>query len=328
VGFAMREVDLFVWTYIHVATDLLLPVFMIALAWAGIWIATDRQVIRWIDYMRRIAAAYAGGHYTIRPAALADAPSEFRLLGDTLSGMAAAIQDRDKRLRDAVAQKTLLIKETHHRIKNNLQIVMSLLNLQAGQLRDPAAQDALKQAQVRVNALALVHNILHEIEDQSSVDLKRLLSDLVEQLYGGLGGEGHGLRVETDIVSRQASSDLAVPLTLFTVEALTNVFKHAYSPTHRGGLVRVSLQPTGNGKLKLIITDDGIGLDATMQKGIGSRLINAFAQQIGGVATLHPLQGGGTAAELVFPDPEASKITKEEEKQSGLARGAIRASLP
>lgn len=323
-GFAMREADLFVWTYIHVAWDLLLPVFMIALAWAGIWIATDRQVIRWIDYMRRIAAAYAHGHYAIRPA-LEDAPSEFHLLGNTLSSMADAIRDRDKRLRDAVAQKTLLIKETHHRIKNNLQIVMSLLNLQAGQLRDPAAQDALRQAQARVNALALVHRILHEIEDQSSVDMKRLLNDLVEQLHGGLGGGRRDLRIETDIAERRASSDVAVPITLFTAEALTNVFKHAYPPSHRGGLIRVSLQPIGNKKLRLTVADDGVGLDPAMQKGIGSRLINAFAQQIGGTAELLPRQGGGTAVELVFPDPDATENGNEEEV-STIAPNTARAS--
>lgn len=328
VGFAMPETDLFEGTYIHVAADLLLPVFMIALAWAGIWIATDRQVIRWIDYLRRFASAYARGHYAIRPA-LENAPSEFHLLGDTLSAMAAAIQDRDKRLRDAVTQKTLLIKETHHRIKNNLQIVMSLLNLQAGQLRDPAAQDALKQTQDRVNALALVHRILHELEDQSSVDLKRLLNDLVEQLHGGFGGDGRDLRVETDIVSRQATSDVAVPLTLFTVEALTNVFKHAYPPAHSGGLVRVSLQPTGDGQLTLMIVDDGVGLDTTMQGGIGSRLINAFAQQLDGTATSRSLHSGGTIVELVFSDPEAIRITAGEENQKNeLARSAVRASTP
>lgn len=321
VGIAMREADLFAWTYVHVATDLLLPVFMLGLASLAIWVATERQVIRWIVYMRRIASAYARGHYAIRPVALEDAPKEFRALGETFSSMAEAIQDRDKNLRDAVEQKTILIKETHHRIKNNLQIVMSLLSLQSGRLRDPAAQDALKQAQARVNALALVHHILHELEDQSTVDIKRLLTDLVEQLHGGLGGDRRDLNLKLDIVARYTSSDIAVPLTLFAVEALTNVFKHAYPPAHRGGTIEVTLQPTANGQLRLAISDDGEGVDvAAMQAGIGSRLINAFAQQIGGTASITPNARNGTTVELRFPDPEASKtVTFGKPQRSGSA---------
>ncbi len=95
------------------------------------------------------------------------APTEFRLLGEGMSEMAAAIQERDRNLREAIAQKTMLVREVHHRVKNNLQIVMSLLSLQAGRVRDPAATEALRQARARINALALVHRILYEIEDQN-----------------------------------------------------------------------------------------------------------------------------------------------------------------
>jgi len=307
IAFAMRDMDLFSWTYIRVATDLLLPILMLSLASMAIWIATDRQVTRWMVYLRRMAMAYGRGHYSIRPAALEDAPSEFRELGETFSSMAAAVQDRDRRLRDAVAQKTMLIKETHHRVKNNLQIVMSLLSLQASELRDPAARDALKQAQIRVNALALVHRILHEVEDQSSVDLKRLLHDLAEQIHEGFGGDRRDLRLEFDVAAREASSDLAVPLTLFAVEALTNVFKHAYPPGRPGGVIRISLFPTGEDELNLTIADEGVGLaEGETTRGVGSRLTQAFANQIGGTVSLSRRHGGGTIVSLIFPDPQAT----------------------
>jgi two-component sensor histidine kinase len=312
VGFAMRNRDLFSGTYLRIATDLLLPVLMLGLASAAIWIATDRQITRWIEYLRRIATAYARGHYAIRPIALENAPSEFRTLGETFSAMASAVQDRDRRLRDALEQKSLLIKETHHRVKNNLQIVMSLLSLQAAKLHDPAAQNALRQTQLRVNALALVHRLLLEIEDLGVIDLKRLLEDLTRQIHEGFGAEKRDLRLQLDIVPRHVPSDLAVPLTLFMVEALTNAFKHGYPPGSRGGTIRVSLLPVREGKLQLSIEDDGRGMPQDSGgNGIGSRLIQAFAQQIGGSVAVHPRQGGGTAVELLFPDPLFESHTAE-----------------
>ena len=312
-AYAMPDTDLFTGTYLHVATDLLLPVLMLGAASVAIWIATDRLVTRWIVYLRRIATAYGRGHYAIRP----DAPSESRLLGETFSNMAAAVQDRDRELREALEQKSLLIKETHHRVKNNLQIVMSLLSLQSGQLKDPASQSALKQTRARVNALALVHRILHEIEDLDAVDVKALLQDLARQIQEGFGAERRDLRLELEVASRRVPSDLAVPLTLFTVEALTNAFKHAYPPGARGGVIRVSLLPVEDGKLRLAIEDDGKGVDQQdPAPGIGSRLIQAFAQQIGGTPSIASRAGGGTIVSLTFADPlfEPRAEAKKEER--------------
>ena len=304
-AYAMRDSDLFTGTYLHVATDLLLPVLMLGMASLAIWIATDRLVTRWIVYLRRIATAYGRGHYAIRPAALAEAPSEFRLLGETFSNMAAAVQDRDRELREALEQKSLLIKETHHRVKNNLQIVMSLLSLQSGQSKDPVSQSALRQAQARVNALALVHRILHEIEDLDAVDVKSLLQDLSRQIQEGFGADRRDLKLELEIASRRVPSELAVPLTLFTVEALTNAFKHAYPAGTRGGVIRVSLLPVEDGKLRLTIEDDGLGIEhqEASAQGIGSRLIQAFAQQVSGTTDVTKREGGGTVVSLTFADP-------------------------
>jgi len=100
VAFAMGQSRLFGPTYLHVGLDFALPILMIGFAWFAIWLATDRQVTQWISYLRRIAAAYRSGHYAIRPD-LAEAPVEFKLLGDALSEMAEGIQDRDRRLREA-----------------------------------------------------------------------------------------------------------------------------------------------------------------------------------------------------------------------------------
>jgi two-component sensor histidine kinase len=312
VGFAMRRASLFGPTYVHVTTDFILPFLMIALTWLAIWVVTDRQLARWIVYLRRISAAYRRGHYTVRPN-LEGAPKEFRQLGAALAQMASSIEDRDRRLRDALAQKSLLIREIHHRVKNNLQIVMSLLSLQANQLRDPAAKAALKESRARINALALVHRILHELEDQSLVDLKRLLEDLAAQTGEGFGGDRRDLAIETDIVSRHVSSALAVPVALFTVEALTNVFKHAFPPAKRsGGIIRVTLRPAPEGRLRLAIEDNGVGFSADESDTVGTRLIHTFGQQVCGTALIHSQPGKGTVVELWFPDPDLPDSTGED----------------
>ncbi len=305
LAFAMPNAVLFQNTYVHVATDLLLPALMLGLASVAIWIATDRLVLRWIVYLRRMAVAYSRGHYAIRPSILKEAPSEFRTLGEALTTMAAAVDERDRSLREAVAQKSNLIREIHHRVKNNLQIVMSLLSLQAGQLKDAAAREALRETQVRVNALALVHRILHELENVHLVDIRQLLTDLVRQVHEGFGAARRDVALELEIVPRQMTSDLAVPLTLFTVEALTNAFKHAYPEEIGRGTIRISLKAAGEGKLRLAIEDNGVGMNTrTTGTSVGSRLMKAFSAQVGGTSSMEPRPGGGISVTLVFPDPE------------------------
>ncbi|HUE64684.1 MAG TPA: sensor histidine kinase [Rhizomicrobium sp.] len=301
VAFAEGENRLFGPTYLHVGLDFALPILMIGFAWFAIWLATDRQVTQWINYLRRIAAAYRSGHYAIRPD-LMEAPAEFKLLGDAMSEMAEGIQDRDRRLREAVEVKTTLIREIHHRVKNNLQIVMSLLSIQANQVKDLGARDALVQAQTRINALALVHRILNELEDQSTLDIRQLLEELCHQISGGMSNDK--IRVEVDVASRVVAGSVAVALALFTVEALTNIFKHAF-PEDKEGVIRVSMEPVPGGKLKLAIADNGTGfaMDET-GKSVGSRLIRTFGLQLGGVSSVHSEPGQGTVVDLVFPDPD------------------------
>ena len=300
----MRESRLFGQTYLHVGIDFLLPILMIRFAWFAIWLATDRQVTQWINYLRRIAVAYRSGHYAIRPD-LADAPAEFKLLGDAMSEMAEGIQDRDRRLRESVNMKTTLIKEIHHRVKNNLQIVMSLLSIQANQVKDPGAREALMQAQTRINALALVHRILNELEDQSTLDSEQLLEELSPPDRRRHGRHRACAGSRWMCRSMVVSSSVAVALALFTVEALTNIFKHAFpargarrDPGRAGARWR-------SGKLRLAIADDGIGfaMDET-GKSVGCRLIRTFGAQLGGVSSVHSEPGEGTVVDLVFPDPD------------------------
>jgi len=308
VGFAQPDTKLFGETYRRAAIDFFLPLVMILLTSVAIWIVTDRQLTRWIIYLKRVAAAYRSGHYAFRPS-LEDAPSELKLLGDALAEMAAAVSDRDRSLRDAVAQKTLLIKEIHHRVKNNLQVVMSLLSLQANRLKDYAAQEALRDTRARINALALVHRILYEIDDENTVDVQKLLEQLAEQTSEGFSGE-RDIAVTTDVISRSVPSDMAIILSLFAVEAITNAFKHGF-PDSRAGEIRLIFAEAGDGMLRLAVSDNGIGFNETdMRASLGSRLIRTFGQQIGGKAEIRSVVGKGTTIEIIFPDPEGPTVAR------------------
>ena len=303
IGYAMKESALFSATYLSVATDFLTPVLMIMLAWTAIWFATEQQVTRWILYLRRISAAYRGGHYSIRPS-LAGAPSEFTALGQGFSDMANSIQDRDQRLRDAVEQKSVLIREIHHRVKNNLQVVMSLLSLQVGRVQDPSARQALMQAQARINALVVVHRILHEIEFQPTVDLKRIISELGHQIAEGMSSNNSKLVYNEDLISVTVSGDFAIPLALFVTEVLTNTFKHAF-PLGGAGTISLSLTSSGD-QLCLVIADDGEGYDDSGESsGLGRRLIQSLALQIQGRVETITAPGKGTRTELTFKNPNA-----------------------
>lgn len=300
VGFAMRESRLLGPTYFSVAMDFLFPILMIVLAWGGIWFATERQVTQWIDYLRRVASAYRGGHYRVRPS-LEDAPAEFKLLGSAMKDMADGIEDRDRSLRKAVTQKTLQIRETHHRVKNNLQVVMSLLSLQAAQSKEPAVRDALAQAQARINALALVHRNLNEVEDQTSVDLQRLLDELVRQVADSMGIDRSRISVTVNVLSINVPGEIAVPLALFTVEALVNIFKHAFPPERPAGAVAVLLEHDAERGLRLAIEDNGIGFSTDdMKPGIGDRLLKVFGRQVHGTVSISSQIGRGTRVELAF----------------------------
>jgi two-component sensor histidine kinase len=302
LAYAMDADSLFGQTYLHVGLDFFMPIVSIALAWLAIWWFTDRQVTQWIFYLRRFAAAYRAGHYTLRPD-LSGAPSEFQLLGSAFTEMADGIEVRDRRLHESVDMKTTLIKEIHHRVKNNLQIVMSLLSIQANQVKDATAKEALVQAQTRINALALVHRILNELEDQSILDIKDLLEELCRQISEGMGAEQ--VRVEVDVPSRVVTGSMAVAVALFTVEALTNIFKHAF-PSGRQGVIRVTLAALDDGRLRLAIADNGVGyVDGEAAKSVGSRLIKTFGLQLGGVSQVRSVAGEGTVVELIFPDPDA-----------------------
>jgi signal transduction histidine kinase len=150
------------WAWLNPMLRLLAPLLAFVLALAAVLYATEQAVIRWIVYLRRVAAIYARGRFTVRPLQAERAPPEIRELAATLDDMAAGIVARDASLRDSLGEKDALMREIHHRVKNNLQIISSLLNMQQRALTDPAARTALNDTRQRITALAQIYRALYQ----------------------------------------------------------------------------------------------------------------------------------------------------------------------
>ena len=307
IAFAMPDDRLYASTAWHVGADLVMPVAAILLASLAIWLVAHRWVIRPIDGLHALADDYAAGRYEARAPALDAAPAELAALGESLHAMAGQALDRDRRLQETLAQKALLVREVHHRVKNNLQIVVSLLSLQAGRLTDPEARAPLEQARTRISALALVHRLLLDMEEQSAVDMRHLMGELAQSLRQALGARARGIDLSVDIDDIRLPTDTAIPLTLFTVEAVTNAFRHAFSG-RSGGHVAVTLKAAG-GTAMLSIADDGSGFDpARTAQGTGLRLLRAFSQQLAGTLSLESAAGQPTTVAVSFPVPDAPTV--------------------
>lgn len=228
LAFAERETALFAWSYVDVAATIALPLVMAAFAFVAIWYAANRFVLRWISYLERVARAYGKGHFALRPAdAAAAAPPEIRLLANAMGEMAENIRERDARLRSALDQRTMMLREIHHRVKNNLQIVGSLLQIEARQIEEPSARAALSLTLTRINAIALAHRVLEEVGAQTVVNLRRLLNDLSHMLQDAFGPHADGEAMSVSAPDILIETDIAVPLALLLVEQVSVISRAA-----------------------------------------------------------------------------------------------------
>ena len=254
---------------------------------AAALIGSQLLVTRWIARLTEEARTITLGEVP-QPYNFSGAPTEIRELNDTLMTMAAKIKAREAELSESVSQKQMMLREIHHRVKNNLQTVTSLLNLYARIPRGEAIKQAFSDVQTRINTLALVHRHLYESQDLREIDLAAFMSNLVRLIQDGSGVPTRRVRLKVDIPQITLSGDRAVPLALLTTEILTNAFKHAF-PEHRAGNILVQMRAEPDGKAQLVIADDGVGTAEPEAvpgaKTMGQNLIGAFTRQLGGKLT-------------------------------------------
>ena len=293
---------IFYWARLNPFSAIVFPILAWLAAWMAVWLAVDRVVIRWLHYLDRIASIYARGRFTVRPLKAERAPAEIRDLAHTLDAMADGIVARDMSLRDSLAQKDTLMREIHHRVKNNLQVITSLINMQQRALTDPAARAAMSDTRQRITALALIYRALYQGPDLRRVDVRQFLEELVGQLGAGEGGRPALIRTELHADDLEIDPDKLAPLALFAVEAISNARKHAFGP--EGGSIDVRFRVRGD-EVVLEIQDDGNGdADTLPTAGVGRTLMSAFARQLRGHTEVEPAPGRGVQVRLTFPRPQ------------------------
>jgi two-component sensor histidine kinase len=204
-------------------------------------------------------------------------------------------------VRASLREKEVLLKEIHHRVKNNLQVISSLLNLQARYLPDPAAREIFSQSQNRVQSIALVHERLYESADLSHVNFGKYLAVLLDNVFDTYDAESRGITKIIDVGDANLTVDLAIPCGLIVNELVTNALKHAF-PGGRKGTLRVSMRETAEGILDLMIADDGVGIPAGTDPrntvSLGLDLVFTFAEQLN--AEVDVAREGGTSFRFRF----------------------------
>lgn len=205
-------------------------------------------------------------------------------------------------LRASLEEQTVLLKEIHHRVKNNLQVVSSLLSLQARQVQDPTSLEMLRDSQNRIRSMALVHEKLYQTQDLARVDFAGYLQNLTAFLF-------HAYQVDAAEIVLQVSADSAVrlgidaaiPCGLIVNELVSNALKHAF-PHKRPGKVWIALTRQADQRLQLVVGDDGVGLppdlDIRNTTSLGLQLVNTLTDQLEGTLTV--ARERGTVFEITF----------------------------
>ena len=192
-------------------------------------------------------------------------------------------KEGEERIRASLAEKEVLLKEIHHRVKNNLQIVSSLLHLQTRDLEDSEVIAVFDDSQHRIRSMALIHEELYKSEDLTRIDFARYIGNLTENLLESYGVDPGSISLELRVDDVLLGIDTAIPLGLIINELISNALKHAF-PGDRQGRIWLTLSPGEDERFELTVSDDGIGMpdaiDLANPQSLGLRLVNTLAAQL------------------------------------------------
>ncbi|PRY92901.1 two-component sensor histidine kinase [Hasllibacter halocynthiae] len=265
----------------------LLPGLMWAASVLVSYFAIDWLVIRHLRGLNRRMREFADSRLLPKEGAVAGLPLEIAEMEDDFTTMTRQIVRDEAEVENALHQQRVLLKEVHHRVKNNLQLISSIINMQMRELSSPEARLVLRRVQDRVLGLAAIHRNLYQTTDVRRLEAGEVISEIVDHM-ADIGSEGEeSPLIEKRIDPVDLYPDQAVPLCMFVTEAMTNALKYLGAPAGGGHpVISVSLETSGDGAVDLVIANTlGEGGVTPVEgrsrsSGLGRRLLAAFAAQL------------------------------------------------
>jgi two-component sensor histidine kinase/sensor domain CHASE-containing protein len=243
-----------------------------------------------------VSAIGASGNHSLRVSM--PGKDELSNLANVINGMLGELEKAEEE-----NKKQLLLKEIYHRVKNNLQIIISLLNLQSRKTKDKNVIEILTDSQNRIRSMALIHERLYKSKDLSGINIKEYIHDLANNLFHSYGVLSSRIKLNTDIDDIMINLDTATPCGLIVTELVSNSLKHAFPEGKKGELI-IKLKSDNYENFTLIVKDNGIGfpkdLDFRTTNTLGMQLVTGLVSQLKGTIDLD--QSSGTEFKIIFKE--------------------------
>jgi two-component sensor histidine kinase len=229
-------------------------------------------------------------------------------------------QRAEESIQASLQEKEVLLKEIHHRVKNNLQLITSLFSLQARTTQDSQALEVLRESQDRVRSMALLHERLYQSDRKTEIDFGEYVRILTVELFHSYGVHTDAVQLQSSLPRTLLAVDVALPCGLIVNELMVNCLKHAF-PNDRAGVIQVEFHSTAPGGYQLTVADNGVGMpesvDPETARSLGLRLVRALAKQLG--ANLDLIRKEGTKWVLRFSTAGTTEAGLKSERVAGKA---------
>lgn len=266
------------------------PLLMWVAAMVVAYVGINRLVIRHIRKLGHWMRLYSGGRTDFGDAQLDHAPEELEVVAEAFRNMTARLAEQDRLMQQDLEEKTTLLREVHHRVKNNLQLISSIMNIQIRNTKTHEAKSLLRRVQDRVMALSAIHRYLYLSRKLSMVRADELLDDIIKQLVvvGSFDDPENQIAISTKFSPVEISPDQSVPLTLLATEAAINAVKYCAAVDGEKPWINIVLSDLGDNCVNLSVVNSydpahEEAPDADEKgSGLGSQLIESFVSQLDG----------------------------------------------
>jgi len=279
--------------------------------WTEFIVAEDLEKMKGYHEQRRVDPTSAPMEYEFRiidkKGSIRDILMSIDVIPGTKISVASVIditerKQAEEQIKASLKEKEVMLREIHHRVKNNMQIVISLLRLQSAKVEDKKTQEILRGCQNRIHTMSIIHEKLYQSKDLAKIDFAQYIDGLAVHVFQSYGVDSNLVAVKTDLEEVLLDLNRAIPCGLIINELLSNSVKHAF-PEGKKGEICINLHSDKKGMITLVVSDNGISLpddiDFRKAQSLGLQMVNDLTRQIGGTIKLD--RKGGTAFKVKFP---------------------------